>query len=204
MSGTADDELRGILDLARSGDRGAIAHLLERYAGELHGYVRRHAGAALGMKESSSDLVQSVCREVLEGAARGAFGFRGEAQFRCWLYQAALRKVQMKARYWGAERREAAREEPIQGGDASADGRFADLHSPSRSAERHEDLERLDVAMRLLDPQQRELIEWAHLEGLPHRVIAERLGVTEAHSRVLLSRALARLASIAAGPRPDP
>ena len=201
MSGTADDELREMLDLASSGDRGAIQDLLTRYADDLQGYVRRHAGDALSMKESASDLAQSVCREVLEGAARGAFEYRGEAQFRAWLYQAALHKIQMKARYWHAQRREGGREEPVPDEGGSTDERFLDLHTPSHSAEHREERGRLVAALQGLDPEQRQLIEWAHLEGLSHKVIAERLGITEAHSRVLLSRALARLARIAAGPQ---
>ncbi|MCC6781318.1 MAG: sigma-70 family RNA polymerase sigma factor [Planctomycetes bacterium] len=200
MQGSTDDDLREILDLAGSGDRGAIQDLLGRYAGDLEGYVRCHASDELAMKESSSDLVQSVCREVLEDAARGTFKYRGEAQFRSWLYQATLHKIQMKARYWRAKRREVGREEPVLDASGSTDERFLDLRTPSLSAELQEERQRLLATLEQLGPEQRQLIEWAHFEGLSHRQIAERLGITEAHSRVLLSRALARLARIASGP----
>ena len=48
-------------------------------------------GPQLRAKESASDLVQSVCREVLGRLDRFQHG--GEAGFRHWLYATALRKV---------------------------------------------------------------------------------------------------------------
>ena len=50
---------------------------------------------------------------------------------------------------------------------------------------------------RLADPE-REIILLARIEELSHAQIAERLGVTEANSRKMLSRAMVRLASFMA------
>lgn len=188
----ADGEVAGLVGQATSGDPAALHALLERYLPDLDGYVRRHTGAQLAQKESRSDLVQSVCREVLEDLAGGGFEWRGEAPFRQWLYQAALNKIQGKARYHGAQRRDADREQPL-----ASDASLPAQRTPSMSAVDAEERERFRRALAQLPEAQRQIVEWSHFEGLPHKQIAERLGVTEAHSRMLLSRALAQLARIA-------
>ncbi len=188
---------------ASSGDPGAMHELIERYLPALDAYVARHAGGALLRKESRSDVVQSTCREVLEDLARGAFTWRGEPQFRQWLYEAALHKIQMKARRWQAQRRDADREVPLgghgSGGSGPADDALAaSATTPSGAAVDREERERFAAALARLEPEQRRLVEWSHFDGLSHKEIAERLGINEGHSRVLLSRALARLARFAA------
>ena len=55
---------------------------------------------------------------------------------------------------------------------------------------------RFERAFAELPEKYRGVLELHHVEGLAHAQIAERLGITEPHSRVLLSRALARLASV--------
>lgn len=193
MAQPADGEVAGLVGQATSGDPAALHALLERYLPDLDGYVRRHTGAQLAQKESRSDLVQSVCREVLEDLAGGGFEWRGEAPFRQWLYQAALNKIQGKARFHGAQRRALDREQPLSEAGAQLDVQ----RTPSMSAADAEERERFRRALAQLPDAQRQIVEWSHFEGLPHKQIAERLGVTEAHSRVLLSRALAQLAKIA-------
>src|SRR5436190_7053528 len=84
--GPANDDIQRAL----GGDRAAVQQLLVRNLPNLEAYVRLHAGAALRARESVSDLVQSVCVEVLLDLSR--FEFRGEPQFRHWLCQQALHK----------------------------------------------------------------------------------------------------------------
>jgi len=195
MTEPADGEVAGLVGQATSGDPAALHALLERYLPDLDGYVRRNTGAQLAQRESRSDLVQSVCREVLEDLAGGGFEWRGEGPFRQWLYRAALNKIQMKARFHGAQRRAGDREQPLAGEAAGLP--LQAQRTPSMSAEDAEERERFRQALQQLPPEQRQLVEWSHFEGLPHQQIAERLGITAAHSRMLLSRALAQLARIA-------
>ncbi len=203
MADNPEQEVSRLVGLLSSGDPHAVHSLLERYLADLHTYVARHAGNALQQKESPADMVQSVCREVLEGVQRGALEYRGEAQFRQWLYQAALHKIQMKARYFGAERRQSDRESPLADlADSRGEVPLAVSRTPSRSAADREERQRFLAALQHLPDEQRQIVEWAHLEGLAHREIAARLGTSEANSRMLLSRALARLAKIALGGSP--
>ncbi len=202
MGESQDQHVSRLVGQLSRGDPGAVPSLLERYLDDLQTYINRHTGPALQGKETPADLVQSVCREVLEGVQRGAFEYRGEAQFRQWLYQAALHKIQMKARYHDAQKREQQREQPLDDcRDAHGEVPFGSSRTPSRSAMDREEQARFLAAMAQLPHEQRQVVEWAHLEGLPHKEIARRLGISEPNSRMLLSRALARLAKIAtAGP----
>lgn len=187
---------RKLVQRASSGDPAAIESLLAKYLPALDAYVARRTGAALRQKESRSDLVQSVCREVLEDLRSARFEYRGEAQFRQWLYRTALRKIQGRGRYFGAQRRAAGREVPI--ADApSTERNLQHSRTPSRSAARHEELARFRASLQLLDETSRCVVEWAWFDEMPHKDVAAKLGITEAHSRTVLSRALARIAKLA-------
>jgi RNA polymerase sigma factor (sigma-70 family) len=182
-----------------TGDESAVRTLLGEYLGDLQTYVRAHSGRRLLAREASQDLVQSICREVLEDAAAGTFEFRGEKQFRGWLFRTALNKIRSKGRFHGRERRGADREIPVQSLEpAAADALFASLHTPSRSAENREERERFFAAFARLSERDQNLIQWVRIDGLSHAEIAARLSVTEGNSRVMLARALARLATLAA------
>jgi len=191
------DAIRDLTTRASAGDARAVEQLLVRYLPDVEAYVARHAGALLGARESGADLAQSVCREALERLRGGRFRFEGEAQFRQWLYRAAVLKLMGRARYWRAERRDRAHESAA----GSADGALAqpaDSETPSRAAEVAEELATLERAFAALTDDERELITLSHVEGLTHAEIATRRGTSEAYSRTLLSRALARLAKLGA------
>lgn len=176
----------------QSGDRDAVEGLLREHLPAVEAFVRRHAGNLVRAKESPSDVAQSVCREVLERLADGRVRLQGEAAFKSWLYRAAVLKMMARQRHWQAERRDPGRlRAPAD--DESAQP-FVEQGTPSRQAALHEDMDRLAAALAMLPESQRDVILLHHVEGLPHREIGERLGLSESNSRVLLSRALARLA----------
>ena len=181
---------------ASQGDARAAEELLARHLPDLRRYVRRRVSPMLLERESASDLVQSVCREVLQDL--GQFRYQGEAPFRAWLQQAALRKILDRQRYYRADKRDRAREEAV--GETLSRAELArlatSLGSPSGDAARHEELERLEHALAELSEPDRRLVKLVHLEGLTHAEAAARLGTTEVNSRKQLSRALARLSRL--------
>ena len=75
-----DQDSRILLERASQGDPSAVDALLQRHLPGLQDFVRRNLGQLVQRKESSSDLVQSACREVLEHAGR--FQYDGEEGFR--------------------------------------------------------------------------------------------------------------------------
>ena len=194
-----DPRDKTMLDAAVHGDARAIEALLVEHLPHLQRYLGRNVGRLVAGKESLSDLVQSVCREALERAQDGRLELRGEGEFVQWLYKAAMMKILNRHRYWSAGRRDAGEvpigEDRTEGGDgvpvAGQDP------TPSEGAIHHEELDAFARAFGQLDAEQQAVLILAHVEGLPHEEIGERLGVSAAHSRTKLSRALARLAKLA-------
>jgi RNA polymerase sigma-70 factor, ECF subfamily len=191
---------RELLHKASRGDPPALKTLLERHLDGLHAYIRLQAGDLIRRKESVSDLVQSVCCEVLQEADN--FDYQGEPQFRRWLYTAALHKVIDKNRYYRAGKRDAKREvsrEQISEGSAQ-DSRllhaYGDFCTPSREAIVQEELTRIEVAFQELPEHYREVITMSRIWRFTNSQIADELNKTEDSVRMLLGRALARFSSL--------
>lgn len=187
----ADDASRVLLARATQGDTEAIEQLLQQHLSGLRAYLRLKAGPALLARESSSDLAQSVCREVLENAGR--FRYDGEGAFRKWLFTTALRKIADRYEYYAAKKRAMAREETTGGDDAVLEA-CRGFYTPSRQAAAREDLARLETCFQGLDEDKREVILLSRMVGLTHAQIAAEMGRSEVAVRKLLSRALSELA----------
>lgn len=173
---------------ARAGDHGAVERLIEHYQPRLHAYVRLRLGDRVRAREASMDVVQSVCRELL--AAAPGFQFRGEERFRDWLFTAALNKIRDKQRFHGRGKRDVAREQEV---DDGALVRAASYLTPSVDAIGSETAAALAAALAELSEEHREVITLARIVQLPHEVIAESMGRSEAAVRQLLVRALLSL-----------
>jgi RNA polymerase sigma-70 factor, ECF subfamily len=196
-------ESRPLVLRAQGGDASALDELLAQHLPGLRAYIRLRCGAALRARESASDIAQSACRDVLENLDR--FQWNGEAGFKAWLYTTALRKIADRAEYWGAQKRDAKRDVPLEllagaggaGGSRAGEARLVDIYrsvaSPSQNAAGREALERLEAAFDKLDDEQREIIVLARLAGLSHAEIGERLKCTPGNARIKLFRALAAL-----------
>ena len=140
--------------------------------------------------------MQSVCREVIQGADH--FEYRGVAAFKGWLFTAALRKIIEKNDYYSAQKRDVAKNVPLQ--NSSAEGNehllaaYSGICSPSRAAQAHEELERVERTFDQLPDEYREVITLARIAGLSHAEISQKLGRSEPACRQLLKRAMVRLA----------
>ena len=179
-----------LLGRASQGDRTAIEALVACFLPEIEAYIARHAPDAVSVKESAADLAQSACRELFEQLAEERFEFRGEAEFRKWLYQVAYRKIQTRERYYGAARRDARLEEQTSlGGHPVSE-------TPSERLAEQDELARLERVLATMPDREQEVLRLSRFEGMGHAGIATRLGISEAHSRVLLSRSLAHLAQL--------
>ncbi len=185
------DEVEKLVEDAARGNDVAVDELLGRYLPGLRAFVRLRAGPAVRAHESASDIAQSVCREVLQNIS--TFKYGGEAGFKHWLYATALRKLQKRDEHWRAQKREAGR---VVEGETALLATYRNFSSPSRRAIAKEELERIERAFDGLTDDEREVITLARVIGLPHKEIAEAMGKTEGATRVLLHRALARLAEM--------
>jgi len=182
---------------AVTGDPAAVEWLLELYLDRLRAFVRLRTGPELREHESASDLVQSVCREMLAQGPR--FEYRGEPEFRAWLFTAAANKIRERARSLRAARRDVRREE--RDGGAVLDAYGAVLPSPSEVAVGRELAARLESAFEQLSPAHRELLTLSRIAGLPTPAIAKHQGRSEGAVRNALARALTQLSGLL--DRPD-
>ena len=179
---------------AAAGDEQALATLLSRHLPAVRAFVRAHMGPQLRAHESSSDLVQSVCRELLTHQER--FQYPGEQQFLAWLYTTARRKISNRVRDLGRDKRDARREIGGLAESAMAElgAAYARVSSPRGRVLRAEEIARLEAAIDQLPDEQREVVTLAHLAGLSRAEIGAQMGKTEEAVRALLHRAKARLA----------
>lgn len=184
-----------LVERARQGDEQALAELFRLHLPGLRAFVRLQCGPALRARESVSDVVQSVCREVLEHLDGVDSG--GAAGFKTWLYTTAMRKIRNRAAFWNAERRDTGREVAADGALLEA---YRTLTTPSALAGANEMVARVESAFDHLEAEEREVILLARVVGLGHAEIALHLGKSEGACRVLLHRALARLSALLEAP----
>ena len=193
-----DHASRELIEKATQGDLGAVDALLVRHLPALHAFVRLRAGNAFGARESTSDLVQSVCREVLADA--GDYRYRGEAAFKNWLFTAAANKIVDRHRFHHRAQRDRDREVEAEGaadegGDLLA-AAYATLGTPSRAVMEREELERIEAAFRELPEHQQEVLSLSRIAGLTYGQIAEETGRTETAVRGLIARGLVKLSAL--------
>jgi len=193
-------DITRLSEAAAAGDRGALDALLEHFLPELRAFVRLRSSPMIRDQESSSDLVQSVCRELLENAER--FRYADATAFKAWLFTSALRKIHNRNEYYLALKRDVGRNQAAEAppDDTAADRRLLEVYqsfsTPSRRASLREEMERVEAAFDVLTDEQREVVVMAHLLGHSRAEIAEKLGKSEGAVRVILHRALARLSGL--------
>ncbi|MEW6746270.1 MAG: sigma-70 family RNA polymerase sigma factor [Planctomycetota bacterium] len=164
--------------------------LLARHLPAMRAFVRARVSRALISRESSSDIVQSACRDALRHWSR--FQYRDEESFRRWLTTVALNKIRQRERFLRACKRDIGRELTDEGG-GELELLAAGSGSPSEEAMMGELLERLGRALDRLPAIEREVIVLSRIQGLPHAEVAHEIGRSELAARSLLSRALVRL-----------
>lgn len=189
-----------LAERAAQGDQAAVERLLELHLPAVRAFVRSHMSQKLRARESSSDIVQSVCRELLTHQER--FRHPSEGAFAAWLFTTARRKIQNRVRDLDRHKRDAAREQAGGGDDpdlAAVGSAYVRFTSPSASVMRREQVERLEAALEQMTPEHREVLTLAHLAGLSRAEIAAQIGSTEEAVRAMLYRAMARLSLLLEG-----
>ena len=172
-------------------DKNSIDGAIERHLPGLRAFVRLRVGPELRAYESCSDLVQSVCRELVEDWSE--LSFDNDAALRSWLFTTALHKVKHRARDMHRDKRDVRR---VVGGTLGAElaADYAALGTPSVNAMTQEQIERLEAAFDRLTDDHREVITLARIAGLPLAEVGARMGGrTQGAVTMLLGRALSAL-----------
>jgi RNA polymerase sigma factor (sigma-70 family) len=143
-----------------------------------------------------SDLVQSVCREILNDF--GDVELTDEDALRRWMFLTADRKLKDRARRYGAEKRGGGRPLVVHESwshiDQAALDSYAQLVGPIDAAIAAETQARIESALQRLSEEDRRVILMTRIQRISHAEVAEALGRSPTYTRLLLYRALARLA----------
>lgn len=181
-------------------DADALAAYLVAVRSRLGAFIERQLGQALRRKVEVDDVFQELSVEAVRSLTATDFSQREPFS---WLCQIAERRiVDAHRRFFGAAKRDAAREVPLgtPGGEtahaAVIDMLVVSMTSPTQALSRKGREARLYEALAALPADQREALRLRYVEGLPSKDIATRLGKSDGAVRVMLTRSLDRLQRI--------
>lgn len=187
-----------LLKRAKGGDGGAVEKLLLPHLPALSAFVRLRISDGVVRRESTADIVQSVCRDALGDLP--SVRANDEDGFRAWLFAVVHNKLRNKEDYHRAAKRDLQRE---QGSHFDAAGRDVQLLwaygravSPSQDAAASEEVARIEAAFDRLPDSYRDVLLHVGIGGLSYRESSRLLGRSEDSVRQLVHRARARLATL--------
>ena len=165
------DDDSTLVDLARTGDRGAFGKLYLRHRDRIHALLWRLAGGDHALAE---DLLQ----ESFVRAWRKLDSFRGDARFGTWLHRLSVNVAL-------SDRRTRLRKAEKETGMDEAVERTA-TGARDVTMDKHMDLEQ---AIAKLPERARTVLVLFDVEGLTHAEIASATGMAEGSSKAQLHRA---------------
>lgn len=187
-----EEQLKDIIRRAQAKDADAFDEIVDHYGPRLFGFLYRLTGSRI----ESEDLLQELFLRVVRGIDR----YRHGDKFDGWLFRIATNLVRDRIR------RIQRRPEHLSihgAGDGGGDQEKAPMvlpdwsaPSPGESAERREDVDRLQVALERLPPAEREVVMLRHFSQLSFVEIAGAMGtplgtaLARAHRGLLKLRAL--------------
>jgi len=194
----ADDLLRR----AGAGEEQAQAELFEHYRARLRQMVRLRLDRRLSGRLDPSDVLQEA---YLDFARRfPEYAANPTLPFYLWLRSlTGQRLIDLHRRHLGAKMRDAGQEVSLYRGalpqassESLANHLLGRLTSPSRAAVRAETQIRVQEALNLMDPLDREILTLRHFELLTNDEAAQVLGISKKAASKRFIRALERLQEI--------
>jgi RNA polymerase sigma-70 factor, ECF subfamily len=187
-----------LLARIRRRDTEALAQFISAHRPQLLAFIERQLGAALRRKIEPDDVLQEASAEAVRALPSVELGDRDPFS---WLCQIAERRiVDLARRFFGTQKRDAAREVSLgspTGSETQPAGLInllvASLTTPSQAFSRNAREARLLEALSKLPEEQRAALQMRYVEDLPSKKIAERLGKSDAAVRVMLTRSLKKL-----------
>lgn len=193
---TVIDSFAEDLARAKEGDRQALEGLFQPHLSALTAFVRLRMPRDVRQRESSADVVQSVCRRAMESLeeVRAA----DTDVFKAWLYRVALNVLAKKLDRHHAARRDTRLEERAIDAAVHEDAVALSMSralSPSRHAVTREEVRRIETAFERLTDDHRDVILHVGIAGLSYGETAKLMNRSEDSVRQLIHRARARLAT---------
>lgn len=173
-----EDDDTNLAMLAARGDRRAFERLLTRH----YDLMFRLAFRVVGTRAEAEDLAQDVCAALPAKLP----GFRGEARFSTWLYRVVLNASRDRLRRRAAQDR------------LTADWGNVQIMHRETDAQRHSEIEWLNLTLARLTDDLRETVALVLGEEMSHAQAARVLGLSEGTVSWRMSEVRKTLKSIAA------
>lgn len=183
----------------REHDQQALADFITGHRPQLMAFIERQLGTALRRKTEPDDVFQETSAEAIRALPTAELGDRDPFS---WLCQIAERRIiDLHRRFFGAQKRDAAKEIPLGGTSRGTESRagglinllVASMTTASKVFSRNAREARLQEALQQLPEEQQTALRLRYMENLPSKQIATQLGKTDAAVRVMLTRSLKRL-----------
>lgn len=191
---------RDLLLRWHAGDLAALGELVAQEQAWITERVHQRLGAQLRARADTQDLVQHTLLEVLRAGPR--FVVDDRTHLRALLARMVENSICYHARFHRQQKRDMRRDMPLPGSGDSASvldlAPPATTPGPATAAASNDTRDWVRLALELLEPEDRNVIQWREYDGLPFAAIAERLAITEAHARVRFQRALPKLGKLLA------
>ena len=178
-------------------DTQALAEFIERHRRQLLAYIDRSLGGGLRRKVEADDICQEMTVHALRALPETDLTNWDPLSWLCQI--AEQRIIDAHRRFFGAQKRAADREVPILGRGTSSSHQgliellVSSMTTPSQAFSRGQKELQLLGALATLPEEAQEAIRLRYVEGLPSKLIAQRMGKTDGAIRVLLTRSIKRL-----------
>lgn len=173
-----------------SGEHAAFEQLLRRDLPWMQHQVARRMGAELRGRADIDDVVQVAMVNVLQHGPR--FQTDDLDHYRAMMLRIVENTIRKLVRDGRREKRWAGREEPLPSGSVVALSNS--VTQPASAADRNERRAWLQLALEMLDTDDRDLILQRQWHGRSFKELAQTLGISEDAARKRFDRAVARLA----------
>jgi RNA polymerase sigma-70 factor, ECF subfamily len=200
--GAGESDTPAMVERAAGGDERAWESLLNDNRDRLRRMVSLRMDRRLQGRIDPSDVIQE---SYIEAAQRlPEYAKNPSMPFFVWLrWIVGQRMMEQHRRHLGAQVRDASRDVSLYHGNfpeaTTADlaaNLLANITTPSQAAIRIEEEKRLQEALDLLDPLDREILVLRHFEQLTNGEVADVLGLDKSAASKRYTRALIRLKDV--------
>ena len=181
-------ESTALLSRARAGSPEALNEIYARYGGRLLSLIRIRMGPGLRPDVDSRDILQTTLLKSFQHLDQ--FSGADSTSLMAWLTRIAENEIRDQADRQGRQRRDKAREEPLDPVDVRVRDR---MRSAVSQLIVDEETAHLEQAIAALDDMHREAILLRKFEELSYAEMAVRLGRSEDACRMLVARAMVAL-----------
>jgi RNA polymerase sigma-70 factor, ECF subfamily len=181
-------ESTALLSRARAGSPEALNELYARYGGRLLSLIRIRMGPGLRPGVDSRDILQATLLKSFQHLEQ--FNGADGRSLLAWLTRIAENEIRDQADRQGRQRRDKAKESPLDPVEAQIRDR---MRSAVSQLIVDEETSRLERAIAGLDETHREAIVLRKFEELSYAEMAVRLGRSEDACRMLVARAMVAL-----------